>query len=619
MKDGFRNEPRGGSYHNEYGNSGNRGNSTQAMAFNRSSLARPPTYSKTTDKLLPAGTGLRDSFNGSASRPKSSRLSAQKVDKSSEKLGINERGKSSVAVKKEPKPRVSIMNEVAKHNATVQALYDEISLRKSEIMKNKSLMLSQQQKATTTIQSKATSPTLTPSTPATRASIIGTPVKGRKTATKENESIKKSPVIRKEEIKINRRRLEENMLIFNLFEQSFVNVALPKTKIKLYLGRGNNSALVERMMVSKGMVDMVIAAAGAAHICWTQYYSNNSSPSNINSVSRHLIKQYCHEYPLLKNATSEILVKHFMRQNLFMASEADLKAIFDRLLGFGKLNGVIGENINMVNHIKGMKYISKKSELAQTIMTYCNANKIDSSTIIPPTYLLSRTNFNRCLEDTLSSIKKSTIGFTNPFIVKPGENSNRGIGIGISYTEEDLKKESRRILDESPNVSTVVVQQYISKPLLFKNRKFDMRCYILLKKMYNRCDVYWYRRGYMRTSSYDYNLNEQNNLMVHLTNEGIQAKSKETFGKFEDGNKIYLHTIEEHFSKHPKFIAGGISFYKHLFENMKVGIGKLTTIENSFADSAGIDQQDLRRDDGHWLRAAWIRFHDRRRPECVPY
>ena len=35
---------------------------------------------------------------------------------------------------------------------------------------------------------------------------------------------------------------------------------------------------------------------------------------------------------------------------------------------------------------------------------------------------------------------------------------------------------------------------------------------------------YWYRDGYIRTSSEDYNLNDIDNVMIHLTNDAIQKK-----------------------------------------------------------------------------------------------
>lgn len=47
---------------------------------------------------------------------------------------------------------------------------------------------------------------------------------------------------------------------------------------------------------------------------------------------------------------------------------------------------------------------------------------------------------------------------------------------------------------------------------------------------------YWYRDGYVRTTSSEYNLN-CNLGSVHLTNDAVQ-KNLPNYGKFEKGNKI---------------------------------------------------------------------------------
>ncbi len=54
---------------------------------------------------------------------------------------------------------------------------------------------------------------------------------------------------------------------------------------------------------------------------------------------------------------------------------------------------------------------------------------------------------------------------------------------------------------------------------------------------------YWYRDGYVRTSSSEYSLST-NEGRVHLTNDAVQ-KNMPDYGKYEKGNKISydeLHT-----------------------------------------------------------------------------
>lgn len=59
-----------------------------------------------------------------------------------------------------------------------------------------------------------------------------------------------------------------------------------------------------------------------------------------------------------------------------------------------------------------------------------------------------------------------------------------------------------------------VVQKYIEKPLLYRGRKFDIRVWALVTEDYR---IYYYKEGYLRTSSHDYNTGDKKNT-VHLTN-----------------------------------------------------------------------------------------------------
>jgi len=49
-------------------------------------------------------------------------------------------------------------------------------------------------------------------------------------------------------------------------------------------------------------------------------------------------------------------------------------------------------------------------------------------------------------------------------------------------------------------------------------------------------EFYFYRKGYLRTSSDEYSLSNENNY-VHLTNNCLQ-KYGENYGKHEDGNTV---------------------------------------------------------------------------------
>jgi len=82
-----------------------------------------------------------------------------------------------------------------------------------------------------------------------------------------------------------------------------------------------------------------------------------------------------------------------------------------------------------------------------------------------------------------------------------------------------------------------IIQKYIERPLLYKSRKFDIRCYALTTTIGGNFQGYWYQDGYLRTSCREYNVKNATNRMIHLTNDAVQKKS-EDYGRFESGNKV---------------------------------------------------------------------------------
>ena len=60
---------------------------------------------------------------------------------------------------------------------------------------------------------------------------------------------------------------------------------------------------------------------------------------------------------------------------------------------------------------------------------------------------------------------------------------------------------------------------------------------MLISRLHGVMRAYWFGEGYMRTSSYEYNIEDIGDEMVHLTNDAIQ-KYSEGYGRYEEGNKI---------------------------------------------------------------------------------
>ena len=79
----------------------------------------------------------------------------------------------------------------------------------------------------------------------------------------------------------------------------------------------------------------------------------------------------------------------------------------------------------------------------------------------------------------------------------------------------------------------IIVQKYLDNPLLYKNRKFDIRCFVLLDFNYN---LFFCREGHLKGSSELYNLNNSNKY-IHITNYSLQ-KNSNNFELYEIGNEM---------------------------------------------------------------------------------
>ncbi len=118
-------------------------------------------------------------------------------------------------------------------------------------------------------------------------------------------------------------------------------------------------------------------------------------------------------------------------------------------------------------------------------------------------------------------------------------------------------------------LKTYIVQKYL-KPFLYNSRKFDIRHYLLITSVNGIIKGYWYKSGYIRTSSEKFDMDELDNEFIHLTNDAIQ-KNSENYGKYEEGNKLTYSTFQRYLDNtlpHKKY-----DFEKQIVQEMK----KITT------------------------------------------
>lgn len=97
----------------------------------------------------------------------------------------------------------------------------------------------------------------------------------------------------------------------------------------------------------------------------------------------------------------------------------------------------------------------------------------------------------------------------NVWIVKPGEITNRGHGITVIDEVSELNQIMRKESQHQNGVQkTFIVQLYIDRPFLYHKRKFDIRHFLLITHVHGLMRAYWYKEGYIRTSSYEFDIED---------------------------------------------------------------------------------------------------------------
>lgn len=252
------------------------------------------------------------------------------------------------------------------------------------------------------------------------------------------------------------------------------------------------------------------------------------------------------------NGNNPMLVKAIFKERWWLSQSSDVKtanilwtqwkkkSFISKLRKFKEINETENQegkhcDVYLCNHLEGNGALGNKKGLFKNMRTYyglCNQNIFN---MMPLTFHIGTgkkdpeyNRFKKIFDENNENNK-------NIWIVKPGENSNRGIGILVS---QDLKAIDKFI---SNNHHTYIIQKYIERPLLFQKRKFDIRCFGLITSVNGLIKGYFYQEGYLRTSTKNFTLNSLTKA-VHLTNEAIQIKYDD-FGKYEAGNKVIQEMI----------------------------------------------------------------------------
>ena len=227
------------------------------------------------------------------------------------------------------------------------------------------------------------------------------------------------------------------------------------------------------------------------------------------------------------------------------------------------------------NHLENNREITTKTGLIRSLRNFYQTN--ESSVMagyqvhdtIPTSYIITaqvedieyrqfHTRFND-IERGYCNKEKLPMKHCekNMWLIKPAAlNQGRGIEICRNLKEIDS------ILRSKPMHSVWLVQKYVEKPLLFKGRKFDIRIWAFAT---GKHDLFYYKHGYLRTSSSEYDTQAPDNF-IHLTNNCLQ-KHGENYGIHEKGNTLSFQDFQNYLDQY--FPQHNINFWLHILPRIK--------------------------------------------------
>ena len=265
------------------------------------------------------------------------------------------------------------------------------------------------------------------------------------------------------------------------------------------------------------------------------------------------------------------------------------------------------DQFHVVNHFEFQKELTNKRNIFINLLNYCEFNNINLFSFYPLTIILPLHNDNFSI--TLDGFKKCY--FDIPNLVEDPENKNSNfldknyfnyfhaktnlkLGINqkliIPKTHYNLKNlwlikrinlnrgreikvmnDLEKIIEVINEIKSelklkyIIIQKYIEKPLLYCDRKFDIRIWVLFTYMLNinKFEAYVFKEGHLKASSESYDINSLD-LFIHLTNYSVQKYNK-NFSKIEIGNEISFNTFQKELDKNKN---REINFRKDIFEKI---------------------------------------------------
>ena len=199
------------------------------------------------------------------------------------------------------------------------------------------------------------------------------------------------------------------------------------------------------------------------------------------------------------------------------------------------INIAIASSTLLINGVYGMQYIGGSKEVEyNTRAEYaqrhgCEFNKMG---IQPETYNLGDADSCRHF------FKQISLNTKSEWFLKRGA-SGKGKGVEIMRSKKDMEKLRRRFgecTSQGGQGSGYIVQRSIEEPLYIYDRRFDIRCYIVIVSTYPL--IVLYHDGYLRRSMVSKDDASEDEKGFYLTNTHVARTRR----NFQDG-KEHIWTL----------------------------------------------------------------------------
>lgn len=321
---------------------------------------------------------------------------------------------------------------------------------------------------------------------------------------------------------------------------------------KFFVGPGNNSGLVVRILRSRPWW-VQTDNRKEANLIWTSL-KHSKTLKRLDS-GRSIQAQKAATCPLPRQKQIESKKFGFdliLESNLMQKLET---------------SPYLSSNLKLCNKLEENEQIASKKLLFSNMKAFYSQINKNIFQVVPVTFHVKSINDPDFLE--FENYFKSASESNNIWIVKPGENTNRGKGISVAASLSEI----RALVKEKSSSHTCIIQKYIERPLLINKRKFDIRCFALLTSINSVLQGYFYTEGYIRTSCKEFSLKNLENKYIHLTNDAVQ-KHSEDYGKFEPANKLSYSEFQNYVNQsNPKLT---FNFEKDILMKIK------EIVQNSF-------------------------------------